>query len=119
MVNILKRLFKFSTAGPALIRFYLVPRIKLHYIHKSDDNFHTHPWNAWSFIFGSYYEFRDDEPLARRWFFNRVFAHTPHKVIIKKPVWTLFWHGPRINENWSYGEAVKPWEGSDQERGVA
>lgn len=116
MISLLKKLFRYSTAGPALVRFYLLPKIKLHYIFQSDADFHTHPWDGISIIFGSYQEQRGDSPLQRRRFFNRVYAHTPHKVLIDKPVWTLFIHGSRINENWQYGTETKPWEGSDQER---
>lgn len=117
-VKFLRKFFKFSTIGPALDRYYLLPRIKLHRIYKSDEEFHTHPWNGCSFIFGKYKEIRGDgsREVKTKWFFNRVRAFVPHKVIVDKPVWTLFIHGPRINENWHYGYGVKPWEGSDQER---
>jgi len=114
--KLLRRLFRYSTAGPALTRYYIFPRIKLHKIHASDVDFHTHPWNGISFILGWYYEERDSQPKKLKIFVNRVFAFTPHKVTIKSPVWTLFFHGNRINEKWNYGELVKPWEGSDQER---
>lgn len=119
--NLLKKIFEYSTIGPALIRYYILPRIKLHYIHSSDEDFHTHPWNGWSFILGHYTEHVPNEANDgyfehERWFFNRVYAYRPHRVIIKKPVWTLFIHGPRVNENWQYGEAVRPWNGSDKER---
>lgn len=116
MISLLKRLFRFSTAGPALVRFYIVPRVKLHYIFNSDDDFHTHPWNGLSIIFGSYKEELENEPIKTRRFFNWVYANRPHKVTIDKPVWTLFIHGPRVNEQWQYGSQTKPWEGSDQER---
>lgn len=117
MIERLLRMFlRFSTAGPALNRYYLVPHVKLHRIHSSDDDFHTHPWNALSLIFGWYWEERGDKPKRLRLFFNRVFAFTPHKVTISRPVWTLFIHGRRRNDKWQYGKAVKPWQGSDQER---
>lgn len=127
--SILRRIFRYSTAGPALTRYYICPHVKLHRIHSSDDDFHTHPWNGYSFIFGSYTEYTQKYPELiyvgargpatikhrRRWF-NRVYANKSHKVEISKPVWTLFIHGNRVNENWAYGNSVKPWEGSDQER---
>ena len=113
---LLGKLFRVSTIGPALTRYYIVPRFKIHYIHSSDDGFHTHPWDAWSFILGWYDEERGNLAKQRRYFFNRVYAFTPHKVTIIRPVWTLFIHGPRINENWNYGESIRPWEGSDEER---
>jgi hypothetical protein len=117
VISLLKRLFRYSTAGPALTRYYIMPRVKLHHIHQSDADFHTHPWNGLSIIFGRYKEYRGTDPVLRtRWFVNRVYAHIPHKVIIDRPVFTLFMHGRRINDNWTYGESTKPWEGSDQER---
>lgn len=116
MIAFLRRFFRYSTIGPALTRFYLLPKIKLHHLHHSDEDFHTHPWNGVSFIFGSYQEFRGNKPLKTRRFFNRIYATIPHKIILNKPVWTLFIHGKRINENWFYGTKNKPWEGSDQER---
>ena len=111
---LLRKLFRFSTAGPALVRYYIAPHVKLHHIVKDDEDWHTHPWNGISIIFGSYWEYRDGNAFpSRRWLFNRVFAHRPHKVSIDKPVWTLFIHGKRINENWKYGEAVQPWNNKD------
>ncbi len=120
---ILKLFFEYSTAGPALIRFYIAEGVKMHYIFASDTEFHTHPWDAQSYIFGWY-----DEEIAymtgvkpikeRRWFVNQVFAYVPHKVTILFPVWTLFIHEKRINPNWNYGTEVRPWEGSDQEREI-
>lgn len=104
--------------------------IKAHYIHGSDDEWHTHPWNGFSFIFGEYDEWLEHAPVAvpggdvrkhlpnltlkhrRRWF-NRIYAHKRHKVEIIKPVWTIFIHGPRRNESWQYGETVAPWRGPD------
>lgn len=115
--RIFRRVLRFSTAGPALTRYYLLPHVKLHRIHTSDAEFHTHPWNGVSLILGSYHEERVGESRKNlRFLFNRVFANTPHKVTVKRPVWTLFVHGKRVNETWSYGNKVKPWEGSDQER---
>lgn len=111
----LRRIFRYSTAGPALTRYYICPHVKLHRIHSSDDDFHTHPWDGISIIFGYYWE-ETDVDKGCRVLLNRVYAHRPHKVTIDRPVWTLFIHGNRQNENWSYGKSIKPWEGSDQER---
>ncbi len=117
----LRKYLRYSTAGPALTRYYLLPRIKLHYIHSSDTKFHTHPWNGFSLIFGQYdelYVAHGDKPLMleRRRFFNRIQADRPHQVLIIKPVWTLFFHGKKINHSWHYGGKRVPFEGPDQER---
>lgn len=114
--TLLKKLFRYSTAGPALTRYYICPRVKLHHIHSSDDDLHTHPWDGISIIFGSYDELLEDGVIYKRRFFNKIYANRKHKVMIDKPVWTLFIHAKRSNENWKYGEETKPWEGSDQER---
>ncbi len=115
MIELLKRLFRFSTIGPALVRFYLLPHVKLHYIHSSDADFHTHPWDGISIIFGYREEHCPGKPVTRC-FINRVYAFKPHKVTIIRPVWTLFIHWRRVNENWYYGSEHAPWQGSDQER---
>ncbi len=116
---LLRKCFRYSTAGPALTRYYLLPRMKLHRIHSSDKDFHSHPWNGISLILGYYWEYLEDEPLQPmrlRVLFNYVSATRRHKVHVTRPVWTLFIHGRKINPNWKYGESTKPWEGSDQER---
>lgn len=110
------KLFKCSTIGPALTRYYVIPHVKLHRIHSSDVEFHTHPWNAVSLIFGSYKEHLQDGRVVKRFGFHYLPARRPHKIEVSKPVWTLFFNGKRINEHWTYGSVVKPWEGSDQER---
>ena len=115
MENLLKKFLRYSSIGPALTRFYICPHIKLHHIKQSDDDFHTHPWNGISIIFGSYVEDLDGIH-SKKWFFNYIHALIPHKVIVDKPVWTLFINFRRFNENWKYGTKTKPWEGSDQER---
>lgn len=120
--KLLKKYLRFSTAGPALTRFYLLPHVKLHYIHSSDAEFHNHPWNAFSIIFGSYTEFIKEHGCIswkKKRFFNYIPAGRSHRVMIKKPVWTIFINGPRVNEQWHYGAEQKPWEGSDQERNIA
>lgn len=118
-MNFLKKWFRYSTIGPALIRFYLAPHVKLHYIHTSDAEFHNHPWSGFSIIFGSYQEITNvngEITVHNRRIFNYISYNKIHKVLIKKPVWTLFINGKRTNEKWFYGEKQKPWEGSDQER---
>jgi hypothetical protein len=113
----LHKFFDYSTAGPALIRFYLLPRVKVHHILKSDTEFHNHPWSAISIIFGWYIETLEEGPVTRlRLGFNYLPAKRKHKLTIFKPVWTLFINGPRVNKDWSYGAIKQPWQGSDQER---
>jgi hypothetical protein len=115
MLSFLKRWFRCSTANPALTRFYLCPHVKLHRINCSDTEFHSHPWNGISLIFGSYVEQAMGEE-HRRIGFNYISAQTPHRIIVSKPVWTLFIHGQRINENWTYGGTKAPWRGDDSRR---
>lgn len=71
----------------------------LHKIHRDTepDNFHTHDWNAWSFIFGGYTEEIMGEGKYKRRFFNRVSAYKPHRIEVQKPVWTIFIHGRACN----------------------
>lgn len=93
-----------------LTRYYLFPHVKLHHIH-GEDPFHTHPWNGFSIIFGSY-----EEDLGQGWrkrrFFNFIGAHLRHRV--RGNVWTLFIHGPRVNEKWEWNGQPKPWRGADK-----
>lgn len=85
-------------------RYYLLKLwgygIFLHRLHASEDKgvFHNHPWNGFSFIFGSYYEekINSSRVLQRWWNFIRAKEH--HRLDIIKPVWTLFFHGRRCNE---------------------
>ncbi len=108
--TLLKRFLKYSTAGPALTRFYVMPHVKIHHIHRSDEEFHNHPWSGLSIIFGSYLEeLEGDTKLRRRYFFNWVSSKRKHKVVVFSPVWTLFINGMRVNETWQYGEKTQPW----------
>lgn len=113
LLSIMKRIFKLSDLGPALTRFYILPHIKVHYIHSSDKDYHNHPWDGVSIIFGSYIEFLEDGNVYKRTGINRVYATKKHRVDIDKPTWTLFIHGPRVNEEWQYGENTKPWRFSN------
>lgn len=127
--------------------------LKLHRIHTSDepDVFHDHPWPGVSILLnGSYveehgtreldmslstlrlagfgeYPFSYDEKLhfrrRRVRFLNFIHAKRLHRVEIDKPVWTLFIHGPRTNENWGFYKRVgrrlrkastTPWRGPDR-----
>lgn len=121
---ILDKLFK-SSKKYNLERYYILKlfgyAIFLHKILKSDDNYHTHPWNGISFIFGSYAEERMGQPVKRKWLFNYVAAKTPHRVFVDKPVWTLFVHGRRCNKWAVYntdGQMIEeePWRGISPER---
>src|SRR5262245_29578327 len=105
--DLLKKFLRFSTAGPALTRFYLMPHVKLHHIKQDDSEYHSHPWNGVSFIFGSYLEAFEDLPsfqnIRIRRGFNKISAFRRHKVLlridwskprqvdgefVRKPVWT-------------------------------
>lgn len=92
-----------------LTRYYLLPHIKLHHIH-GEDKWHTHPWNGFSIIFGSYEEDRG-QGWKRRWIFNTIGAKQRHRV--RGNVWTLFFHGNRINEKWEWDGVIAPFRGPD------
>ncbi len=110
--------------GESLDRIYLFKLfgygVFLHHIHASDpDLYHNHPWNGFSFIFGSYWEvFRDSPAVFRlRCGFNRLTAKRHHRVLVDRPVWTLFFHGPKCN-TWEIVDdagrkVTKPWEGAE------
>lgn len=120
-----------KSVKPILTRYYILRSkwlgIKLHHIKESDPEFHTHPWWGISFHLRPYaeerryYTFRKPwqlEPdvhttMRRKWFVNIVSPWTPHRVMVCRPTWTLFIHGPRVNENWQYGEVKAPWRGPD------
>lgn len=121
-----------KSRGASIDRYYLVKLFGLgaflHHIHDSDPEglYHSHPWNGVSIIFGSYLEERRGPyhgkrfgcavfRRRRRWI-NFVSAKSHHRVIVSKPVWTLFIHLRKSNK-WSIidesGSAVEqPWEGS-------
>lgn len=116
-------MFKVSR-GESLDRFYLLNLfgfgIFLHRIHHSDPVYlyHSHPWNGLSLILGSYWEvFRGQRGRAQRQsFFNWIRADRHHRVIVDRPVWTLFIHGRRCNR-WSVVDetgatvSIEPWRG--------
>lgn len=117
-----------KSAKPILTRWYLLSTkwfgIKLHHIHKSDPEFHNHPWWGISIIFGWYWEEYEEFDLTEAKIQNGIPKHLriginvispwrKHRVITNKPVWTLFFHGPRINDRWVYGNKVAPWRGPD------
>lgn len=130
MIQRLLNLLPVSRKG-VIDRYYLIRSrwgfgVKLHRIHTSDPYFHTHPWNGLSIVLGSYSEdrvfgdgTREHRPKVR---LNYVAAHRPHRVQITKPTWTIFIHGPRFNESWSFfddnagtltPQGAAPWRGPD------
>jgi len=109
-----------KSVKPILTRYYLWSSkwfgVKLHHIKKSDPEFHTHPWWGVSIIFGGYREqYEDDQRERRRLFVNLISPWRGHRVLTDKPVWTMFIHGPRLNEGWRYGASMAPWRGPDPE----
>jgi hypothetical protein len=112
--------------GESLDRFYLFSLfgfgLFLHRIHHSDPMgvYHSHPWSGLSMFLGSYGECikRPDGKVdfKIRYFWNWINAKQHHRVMILKPMWTLFFHLPRSND-WSIidekGNKVEvPWEGA-------
>jgi len=110
--------------------------IKVHWIRPTEDEWHTHPWNGFSLILGSYEEqlrptyvhtakatlsgFKPTTTIRnlpgawkRVWFFNRIGAEKPHRT--RGNVLTLFFHGPRVNEDWYWGNKKAPWRGVQNE----
>lgn len=111
--------------GASLDRIYLLKLwgygLFLHKIHASDPPgvWHSHPWNGFSIIFGSYLEeYQCNRGVFHpRRLYNRIFATLHHRVAVEKPVWTLFFHLPKCN-SWSIidssGRSVdSPWEGAE------
>jgi hypothetical protein len=104
-----------------LDRFYLLKLfgfgLFLHRIHHSEKLgvFHTHPWNGVSLILGHYWEQQHGTNILRkRWGFRFLSAQTPHRVEVRKPVWTVFLHGRRFNrwrvvDNAGNVLAIEPW----------
>lgn len=118
--------FKISK-GKSLDRYYLLKfcgfGVFLHKIHASDPEglYHNHPWNGISIIFGKYIEHKKVDRSyvnnrVRRWFNFIDGVH--HRVIIDKPIWTLFVHWPRCRQ-WSIVDSlsnivsVEPWRGDE------
>jgi hypothetical protein len=110
--------------GVSLNRFYLLKLFGfaafLHCIHHSDSVclYHSHPWTGFSLIFGSYVEMERGKLARRRRFFNWIPASRFHRVVVEKPVWTLFFHLRRSNR-WAVinesGNIVseEPWRGDE------
>lgn len=116
-----------KSVKPILTRYYVFRSkligVKLHNIKQSDEEFHTHPWWGISFHWTPYTEARMVNCKVcgpkcirsyRRRLVNIVSPWTPHRVVTDRPLWTLFIHFWRVNENWQYGETVAPWRGPDQ-----
>lgn len=115
-----------KSVKPILTRYYILRSkyvgVKLHHIKESDPEFHTHPWRGISFHWRPYLEERwiakgdegqDITSFRRCRWFNVVEPFVFHRVHIIKPMWTLFIHGPRVNETWQYGGDVAPWRGPE------
>ena len=84
--------------------------VKIHLIRPLEDEWHNHPWHGFSIVFGSYEEQLDkDGPWRTVQWFNLVGAHREHRT--RGSCFTLFFHGPRVNEHWHWGEEEKPWRG--------
>jgi hypothetical protein len=91
-----------------LERWHLIPRnpvfnVYLHHFLRSDDDraLHDHPWwNMSVLLRGSYVEVMPGNRRVVRWPFRPVCrrASSAHRVelIAGRPVWTLFFTGPRI-----------------------
>lgn len=106
---------------PILTRYYVLRAkwlgIKIHHIKQSDPEFHTHPWWGISLHLRPYIEERMENGVVvtrKRWLINLVSPWLPHRVVTDRPLWTLFVHGKRVNENWQYGGTVAPWRGPDK-----
>lgn len=115
-------------AIPLIVFMYSKPfgcGLFVHRIHHSDPvgTYHSHPWSGLSIIFGRYKEIFPGEHylggcaeyVAERRFFNWVRAGRHHRVVVDKPVWTLFFHLRKSNQ-WEIiddkGNKVEaPWEG--------
>ena len=95
--------------------------IFIHKLHTDEtpDVFHTHPWNAISFILGSYKEQKINGGSVKKSFFNFVRAKTPHRIEVgDKPVWTLFFHGRKCNKWGVFNKNCdqidsEPWDGME------
>lgn len=103
--------FIVGTPGqPYMLRWWVIPRNKLFniYLHKflrSDDDeaLHDHPWLNMSYLLeGSYIE-HTKAGSAHRFAGDAKFrfAHTPHRIEIDKPCWSLFVTGPIIRQ-WGF-----------------
>lgn len=123
--------------GESIDRYYLFKLfgfgVFLHHIHHSDPEhlYHTHPWSGLSLFWGSYVECTQEWEeselesgvptrlvgrVRTRRCLNWVRAARPHRVIVDRPMWTLFIHLPKSNQ-WGifddFGNQVAktPWEG--------
>ena len=112
------RLITGDTRQPYLERYYVLgwPGLRV-YLHRfvdddSDRGRHDHPWSwALSIILAGYYhEQRRDGMHIRRWV-NWITGDTFHRVTlpregdIKRDVWTLFVHGPRVKA-WGFARPL-------------
>lgn len=106
-----------------LSRYYIIQLFGLgifvHRIHHDEkaDVFHSHPWNGFSIILGSYTEEKLGQSKRIRRLFNVLRAPVHHRVELHAgPVWSIFFHGPRYNR-WEVVRKdgslidVEPWKG--------
>lgn len=98
-----------SSSGELYFRRYRIFEcmkfaIYIHRIYRSDqdEHPHSHPWNFVSFILSGGYN--DGKKNYVEYSFNKVSATDYHKIRIigNRPVTTLVFCGPRINEDWGY-----------------
>lgn len=172
--KLLSRLFEVSMTKWTW-RWYVIRTrwfgVKIHWIKEVEDEWHNHPWNGFSIVFGSYEEQKKRENLVkctlieydhntavtwvdavygwrikvsfprerverhgiepggdfyynnttgeislndttdwkRVWWFNSISAFVPHRT--RGNVFTIFFHGPRVNEDWFWGDEKAPWRG--------
>jgi hypothetical protein len=123
--TLLGRFFRASKEKESPVRrFYLWKgqhwALFAHHILRSDsaNQYHTHPWDGVSVIFGRYREQILGKPQVFRMGVNLIRASQPHRIDIARPVWTLFFHFKRksawgIYDNNGNIIAADPWRGPD------
>lgn len=99
------------------LRWYIISTpwfgVKVHNI-LEEDEWHTHPWHGFSIVFGTYQEqYELGVPYRNVRWFNRIGAYRPHRTrsLNTKGTLTIFFHGPRVNEDWYWGGDKAPWRG--------
>ena len=117
--------------NPYMIRYYLWRKpsegksYKNLFFHKilrsdSDEHLHSHPWNWSSFILWGFYKEELVSGKIKIWLplsFRIRKAEFYHRLTLKKPVYSLFWHDVR-KRDWDFlvdGEKVN-WEKYLRER---
>lgn len=118
LCHIFKRRDIMKGDGLYMRRFYLTPRswpirMFLHHLLLDDDDrcLHDHPWPFWSFLLAGHYTEilpgdRSREAKAGTLLRNPA-THT-HRVIIRRPVWSLvFTRQPE--RVWGFHDPVRGW----------